>query len=161
MSLPSRIGFGVSGAHGTPLVSRAHTVAIIQEAFALGVRVFDTAPAYGAGEAERRLGEALRTLERDQVFVSTKAGLSSYGLSGRRRDFSPDAIEQSLRASLDRFSLRVSMRSSCMARRPRSSLRRSLSAWTLLRRPAPFGDWALWGEGLNCPPLWRPAGLSS
>jgi aryl-alcohol dehydrogenase-like predicted oxidoreductase len=105
MSLPSRIGFGVSGAHGTPLVLRAHSVAIIRQAFALGVRVFDTAPAYGAGEAERRLGEAMKTLERDQVFVSTKAGLSSYGLSGRRRDFSPDAIEQSLQASLDRLQL--------------------------------------------------------
>jgi D-threo-aldose 1-dehydrogenase len=103
MSLPSRIGFGVSGAHGTPLVSHGATVTMVRQAFELGVRVFDTAPAYGAGESERRLGDALKTLDRDQVFVSTKAGLSSYGLAGRRRDFSPDAIENSLRESLARL----------------------------------------------------------
>jgi len=105
MSLPSRIGFGVSGAHGTPLVPRSQSQAIIRQAFALGVRVFDTAPAYGAGEAERRLGEALKKLDRNQVFISTKAGLFSHGLAGRRRDFSPDAIEQSVRESLDRLQL--------------------------------------------------------
>ncbi len=105
MDLPSRIGFGVSGAHGTPLVSPAKTCALIEEAVGLGVRVFDTAPAYGTGEAERRLGRALMGLDRDSICVSTKAGLSSSGLAGRHRDFTPDGIEASVRASLDRLQL--------------------------------------------------------
>lgn len=103
--LPSRLGFGVSGAHGTFLMSSRATCRLVERAFAGGVRVFDTAPAYGAGEAERRLGKALKTLPRDKVFVTTKAGVTSAGLSRRIRDFSPDAIERSVRASLQRLDL--------------------------------------------------------
>jgi D-threo-aldose 1-dehydrogenase len=99
----TRLGFGVSGAHGTPLVRRAQTLALIERAAELGVTVFDTAPAYGNGEAERRLGAALRRLGRDRFHVMTKAGLSSHGLAGRRRDFSPEAIEASVRGSLIRL----------------------------------------------------------
>ncbi len=102
-SLPSRLGFGVSGALATPLVSGDAARALIAAAFEGGVRVFDTAPAYGAGEAERRLGRALRSLPRGEVFLSTKAGVSSFGVRGRRRDLSPDAIEASVRASLERL----------------------------------------------------------
>lgn len=99
----SRIGFGVSGAHGTPLVRPAQTIALIEQAAARGVTLFDTAPAYGNGEAERRLGQALTGLDRDRLVIATKAGLFSHGLSGRRRDFSPDAIEASVTASLARL----------------------------------------------------------
>ena len=99
----SRLGFGVSGAHGTPLVSRSATTDLIEQAFAGGVTVFDTAPAYGNGEAERRLGAALKRLDRDRLFLSTKAGLFSHGLAGRRRDFSSDAVEASVRKSLTRL----------------------------------------------------------
>lgn len=99
----SRLGFGVSGAHGTPLVSAQATRGLIRRAFEGGVRVFDTAPAYGAGEAERRLGRALRDLPRGEVFLCTKAGIASEGISRRLRDFSPAGIETSLRASLSRL----------------------------------------------------------
>jgi len=100
---PSRAGFGVSGAHGSPLVAPRDTVRLVIEAFEGGVRVFDTAPAYGAGEAERRLGAAVAALGRERVFITTKAGLFSSGLARRRRDFSPDAVEASVMASLDRL----------------------------------------------------------
>jgi aryl-alcohol dehydrogenase-like predicted oxidoreductase len=99
----SRLGFGVSGAHGTPLVAGQATQRLIEAAFDCGVRLFDTAPAYGAGEAERRLGRALKAIPRHLAFVSTKAGIASDGFARRRRDFSPDAIEASLRASLVRL----------------------------------------------------------
>ena len=39
-----------------------------------GIRYFDTAPHYGLGLAERRLGEALRKYPRNQFVVSTKVG---------------------------------------------------------------------------------------
>lgn len=99
----SRLGFGVSGAHGTPLVSRAATRGLVHAAFEAGVTLFDTAPAYGAGEAERRLGLALSDIGRDRVTLSTKAGLSSAGFARRLRDFTPDGIEASVRASLKRL----------------------------------------------------------
>lgn len=103
--LPSPLGFGVSGAHGTFLMPSRVTRMLVEQAFARGVRVFDTAPAYGAGEAERRLGQALGHLPRGEVFVTTKAGVTSAGLARRVRDFSPDSIERSVRESLARLGL--------------------------------------------------------
>ena len=43
-------------------------------AWGAGVRYFDTAPWYGHGLSEHRLGTALRDWPRDQVVVSTKVG---------------------------------------------------------------------------------------
>jgi D-threo-aldose 1-dehydrogenase len=43
-------------------------------AWAAGVRYFDTAPWYGHGLSEHRLGTALRDWPRDRVVVSTKVG---------------------------------------------------------------------------------------
>ena len=39
-----------------------------------GVAYFDTAPMYGHGLSERRMGDALRTLPRDDIVLSTKVG---------------------------------------------------------------------------------------
>ncbi len=47
---------------------------ILEAAWDCGVRHFDTAPHYGLGLAERRLGEFLRTRPREEVVVSTKVG---------------------------------------------------------------------------------------
>ncbi|MCW5724065.1 MAG: aldo/keto reductase [Maricaulaceae bacterium] len=102
----SSLGFGVSGPHASPAVSRAATITLVRRAVELGVTAFDTGPSYGDGEAERRLGAALKGLERDRLFVITKAGVSSNGGAGRRmRDFSPDGIERSLLDSLGRLGL--------------------------------------------------------
>lgn len=46
----------------------------IVAAWAAGIRHFDTAPHYGAGLAEHRLGEVLRDRPRDDFVVSTKVG---------------------------------------------------------------------------------------
>ena len=103
-SLPalSRLGFGVSGPHASFAVSRSATRSLIHDALRLGMTYFDTGPAYGKGEAERRLGDALRTVRRDRVCVSTKAGI----LPGGRRDFSAGGVEMSLKGSLERLQLK-------------------------------------------------------
>jgi aryl-alcohol dehydrogenase-like predicted oxidoreductase len=100
-----RLGFGVSGPHGTPLMAAERTYKLIEHAFTRGIRLFDTAPAYGNGEAERRLGEAMKGLPRYECIISTKAGITSSGLARRKRDFSPDAIRRSLDASRKRMNL--------------------------------------------------------
>ena len=46
----------------------------LQAAWDLGVRRFDTAPHYGAGLSERRLGAFLQNLPRDSFILSTKVG---------------------------------------------------------------------------------------
>lgn len=97
-----RLGFGVSGPHGSPLVSPQHTDEMIRRAFELGVRLFDTGPSYGNGEAERRLGAALQYLPRYECIISTKAGILSSG-AGKVRDFSADGVRRSIDASLKRL----------------------------------------------------------
>lgn len=98
----SRLGFGVSGPHKCDAVDRPKTISLIREAVDLGISVFDTAPKYGDGEAESRLGEALMGVDRDSVFIVTKAGILD---EADRRDFTPDGIRTSLEGSLKRLGI--------------------------------------------------------
>lgn len=99
-----RLGFGVSGPHSSALISPRATEDMIDAAFALGIRLFDTGPSYGKGEAERRLGLALQRLPRYECVVSTKVGIHTD--KGRTvRDFSPDGVRRSIDASLKRLNI--------------------------------------------------------
>ena len=55
-------------------VERAQAIACIHAALDQGITLFDTANQYGAGEAERVLGEGLRTSShsRDRYCIATK-----------------------------------------------------------------------------------------
>jgi D-threo-aldose 1-dehydrogenase len=86
-----------------------------------GIRTFDTAPHYGLGLSERRLGAALRQYPRDEYVICTKVGRlleqasPPYGRDTegfavpatcrRVRDYSADGVQRSLEASLDRLGL--------------------------------------------------------
>lgn len=48
--------------------------AVLEAAWDAGIRYYDTAPHYGLGLSERRLGAFLQTKPRDEFVVSTKAG---------------------------------------------------------------------------------------
>ena len=50
------------------------TIATVEQAYASGIRLYDTSPHYGNGIAESRLGAGLRRAERSNVIVSTKIG---------------------------------------------------------------------------------------
>ena len=69
------LGFGAAGI-GNLYRAVEDTVAraTVETAWAGGIRYFDTAPHYGLGLSERRLGAALRGKPRDEFLVSTKAG---------------------------------------------------------------------------------------
>ena len=71
----TRLGLGSAPLGGlfTP-VSDADAEATIARAWALGIRYFDTAPLYGFGIAEHRLGAFLRNQPRDSFVLSTKVG---------------------------------------------------------------------------------------
>jgi D-threo-aldose 1-dehydrogenase len=86
-----------------------------------GIRTFDTAPHYGLGLSERRLGDALRHRPRDQYVISTKVGrllrpasppygrdTEGFAVSAdriREFDFSADGVRRSLEESLSRLGL--------------------------------------------------------
>jgi D-threo-aldose 1-dehydrogenase len=55
-------------------ISRQEGEAIVTAAWDAGVRYFDTAPFYGVGAAERRVGDALRDHNRNDWVLSTKVG---------------------------------------------------------------------------------------
>jgi D-threo-aldose 1-dehydrogenase len=120
----TRLGFG--GASVGNLyreVSDEDAAATVGAAWDVGVRYFDTAPHYGLGLSERRLGQALRDRPRAELVVSTKVGRrlvpnpggenqrdldNGYDVpAGVRRvwDFSADGIRRTLTESLDRLGL--------------------------------------------------------
>ena len=96
----------------------------VDAAWTLGIRYFDTAPHYGLGLSERRLGAALRGRPRADYVLSTKVGRllvpspetadrSDLPVGGfdvpattrREWDFSRDGVLRSLEASLGRLGL--------------------------------------------------------
>ena len=94
--------------------------ATVAAAWEAGLRYVDTAPHYGLGLSERRLGEALRDLPREELVLSTKVGrllepnpdgagrLDDEGFAvpataRRRWDFSRDGVRRSLEESLTRL----------------------------------------------------------
>lgn len=66
------LGCARLGSALTPL-DRTQSIALLQRAYALGVRHFDTASIYGQGDSERLLGEALAPY-RDRICLASKAG---------------------------------------------------------------------------------------
>jgi D-threo-aldose 1-dehydrogenase len=71
----TRLGFGGASIGGLySAVSDAEATATLQRAWDLGVRLFDAAPLYGYGVAERRIGAVLASQPRDAFVLSTKVG---------------------------------------------------------------------------------------
>ena len=102
-------------------VSDAEAHATVETAWELGIRYFDTAPHYGLGLSERRLGAALTGRPRDAYVLSSKVGrllepveradsLDEEGFAvpatyRRVWDFSRDGIRRSIAESLERLGL--------------------------------------------------------
>lgn len=73
--LAPRIGMGTAVlGNFQQAISDADAIAVIDRALASGVRFIDTAPLYGHGLAERRVGQAIATTSHADLVVSTKVG---------------------------------------------------------------------------------------
>ncbi|MET8526016.1 aldo/keto reductase [Micromonospora sp. NPDC005172] len=117
------LGFGAAqGGNLYRATSDDTFAAAVDTAWDAGIRYFDTAPHYGLGLSERRLGAALRSRPRAEYVVSTKVGrllVPSPESAGDRDpegfdvpadhrrvwDFSRDGVLRSLEASLERTGL--------------------------------------------------------
>jgi D-threo-aldose 1-dehydrogenase len=86
----------------------------VAAALGRGIRFFDTAPHYGAGASEARLGRALTGVHRDTVVIATKVGRRIVDASGETvtsggvgvdtvGDLSRDGVLRSLEGSLSRL----------------------------------------------------------
>jgi aryl-alcohol dehydrogenase-like predicted oxidoreductase len=100
-------------------VSERQGVETLLAAYAAGVRYFDTAPYYGYGRSEHIFGQALRTLGRDSLVLSTKVG----------RWMSPKA---------DNDDCRVGARVACRSNHPSTTAAKG----RFDRLSSPFSDWA-------------------
>src|ERR1700730_1928699 len=71
----TRVGFGTAGIGGMyQAISDKVAGDTLEAAWQRGIRHFDTAPFYGFGLAERRLGDFLRGKPRGSYVLSTKVG---------------------------------------------------------------------------------------
>jgi D-threo-aldose 1-dehydrogenase len=121
LAVPRSLVFG-----GAPIgglyapVSEETAAATLQVAWDAGIRAFDTAPHYGVGLSEQRIGEFLAGRPREAFVVSTKIGRrlvpaigpvdgtdGFYGTPAltRVRDYSADGALRSLEDSLGRLRL--------------------------------------------------------
>ena len=117
----SDVGFGAAQLGN---LNRATTddesTSAVHAARAAGITYFDTAPHYGLGLSERRLGRALADTARDEIVISTKVGrllVDSPETAGRQDDegfvvpasvrrewdFSADGVKRSIEDSLTRL----------------------------------------------------------
>ncbi len=118
------LGFGGASAGNLGQeTTNAGTATTVDRAWAGGIRYFDTAPHYGLGLSERRLGAALRDRPRELFVISTKVGrmlepnprpagsdLAAGGFAvpdtlRRRFGFTAAAVRRSLEGSLERLVL--------------------------------------------------------
>ncbi|MCB9382945.1 MAG: aldo/keto reductase [Acidimicrobiaceae bacterium] len=120
MTATAALGFGAA-----PLgnlfteVSERDARATVDAAWDCGIRFFDTAPQYGHGLGETRLGAALAGRPRDQFTLASKVGRVLVAPSGPRPasafanvpgvdpvfDFTRDGVLRSLEASLQRLGM--------------------------------------------------------
>jgi D-threo-aldose 1-dehydrogenase len=114
-------GFGAGGlGNFYRCISNAEAGTLLDASWNLGIRYFDTAPFYGRGRSERRLGQFLEQQPRDQFVLSTKVGrlLSPAGEKleedgiffnpspfNSRYDYSYDGVMRSFESSLHRLGL--------------------------------------------------------
>jgi len=115
----SELGMGTAPIGGWPVVvspDQAHGT--LNAAWENGIRYFDTAPLYGSGMAEERLGKFLKEKKRNEFVVATKIGrLVVPSLEGNEKfkgqdpnkdtvfDFSYDGVMRSYEESLKRLQL--------------------------------------------------------
>ena len=90
---------GEEGGYGFGKISNQDAVALLHAAYERGIRLYDSAPIYGFGESEKRMGKAFQN--REDVFLISKSGVTWN--ESRRVDMSNEPrlaramLEQSLR----------------------------------------------------------------
>jgi len=106
-NLLPKLGFGTAS---IALGSQMEAERTLKFALENGIRYFDTAPLYGGGQAEVRLGQALKDAPKN-IMVSTKCGrYRDYGTAGPASsglddtwDYSEKTIRESINLSQDRL----------------------------------------------------------
>jgi D-threo-aldose 1-dehydrogenase len=103
MQLP-KLGLGCAPlAHLYSHIPEQQAIDLIRYTHANGAAFYDTAPLYGAGVSETRLGHALEGIPREQFVIATKVGRLVQPDGSMLYDWSRDGVRRSLDASLRRL----------------------------------------------------------
>ena len=100
----SEIGFGawqLGVDSGWRTVTEKEAVEMVHMALDNGINFFDTAPNYGNGTSELRLGKVFKTIDRSKIIINTKFGRLDNGVV----DFDSKHIKQSIEKSLSRLNV--------------------------------------------------------
>lgn len=100
--LVSEIGLGawqLGENSGWKSMSEKEAINMVNKSIELGVNFFDTAPNYGHGTSEIRLGKSLNNFERNKIVINTKFGHTVTG----ETNYSANGILESLEGSLKRL----------------------------------------------------------
>lgn len=100
----SQIGLGCASFWGMRSFSETTAIDIFLHAVESGVTLFDTGHNYSGGNAEVRLGRALKQLgSRDGLVLTSKCGTRAKGYGRYYKDFSTAWIRESCQLSLERI----------------------------------------------------------
>jgi myo-inositol catabolism protein IolS len=93
---------GEGGGYGFGKISEKSALDLLNEAKDLGVQLFDTAPIYGFGLSEERMGKAFKS-DRESAFIVSKSGIT--WSSTKRVDMTndPQVTQKMLEESLKRL----------------------------------------------------------
>lgn len=128
------LGFG-GGQIGSPFVSNEDSLKTVASAWESGVRFYDTAPFYGVGRSERRLGLALSGVgdapeevpPRDSYRVNTKVGKTLLPEPVRdtsKKTFTPKGAVKAVRDPRSGFRLEYNYTYEAIMQQHRDSLQR-------------------------------------
>jgi len=98
----SEIGLGawqLGENSGWKSMSENEAFEMVYKSIDAGINFFDTAPIYGHGTSETRLGKALKSYDRNQFVLNTKFGHSETG----ETNFNANQIQKSIEGSLKRL----------------------------------------------------------
>ena len=96
----SEIGFGawqLGVESGWQQLSDKESFELVRYAWDAGINFFDTAPNYGFGTGEERLGKALKELDRSKIVINTKFGHTHTGTMNYESGYIRTSLEGSLR----------------------------------------------------------------
>ena len=102
---PMPLGFGGAalsgegGGYGFGNLSESESQKLLSEAFDLGVTLFDTAPIYGFGLSEQRIGKAFKK-NREKVFLVSKCGVTWHDNKRVDMNNDPEVTKRMLEQSL-------------------------------------------------------------
>lgn len=98
---------GSSGGYSFGAITDSGAQQTLEHAFDLGIRLFDTAPIYGFGESERRLGQFFRgnTSARKDSVIVTKCGVDWDERKNVSISNAPETVKRMLGQSLERLGM--------------------------------------------------------